>query len=130
MCFCFSISPNGHILTEDPFFSADAFEPPYFKKDTGRKTKKKKATLEEIEAPENTEWTNRVTKVDITRYQSSEPEFYTKIVNQAFDLYANEKIEPFVSQVWNLRDVNKAIQYVNMKKSLGKVLIDTQRVQK
>lgn len=125
-----SISPTGHILTEDPFFAPDTFEPPYFKKDTGRKAKKKKASLEEIEAPENIDWTERVTRVDITKYQSSEPEFYAQIVNRAFDLYATEKIDPFVSQVWNLREVNKAIQFVNLKKCLGKVLIDTQRVKK
>lgn len=66
-------------------------------------------------------------KVDITKYQTIESEFYEQIVNQAFDLHATEKIDPFVSQVWSLRDVNKAVQFVNLKKCLGKVLIDTQR---
>lgn len=122
-----SITPNGYILTEDPFFSPETFEAPYFKKDTGKKSKKKKPTIEEIEEPENIDWTERVQKVDITKYQTIDPAFYEKIVKQAFDLHATEKINPFVSQVWNLREVNKAIQFVNLKKCLGKVLIDTQR---
>lgn len=125
--FLYSISPNGHILTEDPFFSPDTFEPPYFKKDTGKRAKKKKPTLDEIEAPEDVDWTTRVKRVDITKYQKDDFGFYEKIVKQVFDLHATEKIEPFVSQVWNLRDVNKAIQFVNLKKCLGKVLIETQR---
>lgn len=66
-------------------------------------------------------------RVDITKYQKDDFGFYEKIVKQVFDLHATEKIEPFVSQVWNLRDVNKAIQFVNLKKCLGKVLIETQR---
>lgn len=48
-------------------------------------------------------------------------------MNQAFDLYATEKIQPFVSQEWSLRDINKAVQFVNQKKCLGKVLINTHR---
>lgn len=123
-----SISSNGFFLTLDPFFSPDTFEAPYFKKDTGKKVKKKqKATLEEIEEPENIEWASRVKQVDITKYQTTEPEFYKKIVNETFDMHANLKINPFVSQVWNLRDVNKAIQFVHLNKCLGKVLINTQR---
>lgn len=114
-------------MTEDPFFSSETFEAPYFKKDTGKKVKKKKSTLEEIEEPENIDWTERVQKIDITKYQTLDPELYERIINQAFDLHATEKINPFVSQVWNLRDVNKAIQFVNLKKCLGKVLINTQR---
>lgn len=116
-------------MTEDPFFSPDTFEAPYFKKDTGKKAKSKKATLEEIEADENIDWISRVQQVNITKYQSAEPEFYEKIVNQAFELHATNKIQPFVSQVWTLRDINKAVQFVNLKKCLGKVLIDTQRQQ-
>lgn len=122
-----SISPNGYILTEDPFFSPETFEPPYFKKDTGKKSKTKKPTLEEIEAPENIDWTARVKRVDITKYQQDDPKFYEKMVNQAFELHATNKIEPFVSQVWSLRDINKAVQFVNLKKCLGKVLIETKR---
>lgn len=127
------MSPSGNILTEDPLFSPESFEPPYFKKDTGKgekrikRSRKKRATLEEIEAPEDLDWTARVKQIDITKYQSLDPEFYTKIVNQAFDLHATQRINPFVSQVFNLRDVNKAIQFVNTKKCLGKVLINTQR---
>lgn len=125
----YSISPNGYILTEDPFFSPETFDAPYFKKDTGKKMKKKQTTsLEEIEEPENIEWATRVQRVDITKYQTNEPEFYEKIINQAFDLHATEQINPFVSHIWNLRDVNKAIQFVNLKKCLGKVLINTQRM--
>lgn len=89
--------------------------------------KKKQATAEEIEAPESAEWTERVKRVDITRYQVEDFKFYEKIVKQAFDLYATEKIQPFVSQEWGLRDINKAVQFVNMKKCLGKVLINTHR---
>lgn len=124
-----SISPNGHILTEDPFFSTETFEPPYFKKDTGKKVKKKQATLDEIEASEDIDWTERVRRVDITRYQRDDFQFYEKIVNQAFDLYATQKIQPFVSQEWSLRDINKAVQFVNQKKCLGKVLINTHRTE-
>lgn len=114
-------------MTEDPFFSPETFEPPYFKKNTGKKVKAKKATLEEIEAPENTDWTSRVQQVNITKYQKDEPEFYEQLVNRAFELHATNKIQPFVSQVWTLREINKAVQFVNLKKCLGKVLIDTQR---
>lgn len=89
--------------------------------------KKKQATLEEIETPEVAEWTERVKRVDITRYQVENFQFYEKIVNQAFDLYATEKIKPFVSQELSLRDINKAVQFVNLKKCLGKVLINTHR---
>ncbi|XP_031621650.1 quinone oxidoreductase-like protein 2 homolog [Contarinia nasturtii] len=120
------ISSNGYFLTTDTFFSPETFEAPYFKKDTG-KQKKKKATIEEIEEEENIDWASRVKQVNITKYQIDDREFYEKIVNQAFDLHANEKIDPFVSQVWNMRDINKAVQFVNLKKCLGKVLIDTQR---
>lgn len=91
--------------------------------------KKKQATLEEIEAPENVDWTQRVQRVDITRYQNEDFKFYEQIVNRAFDLHATQKIQPFVSQEWSLRDMNKAVQYVNQKKCLGKVLIDTQRTE-
>lgn len=73
------------------------------------------------------DWTTRVKQVDIKKYQKDDFEFYEKIVKQAFDLHATEKIEPFISQVWNLRDINKAIQFINTKKCLGKVLIETQR---
>lgn len=83
--------------------------------------------MEEIEAPEDIDWTSRVRQVNITKYQNVEREFYEKIVNQAFELHATNQIEPFITQVWNLRDINKAIQFVNLKKCLGKVLIDTQR---
>lgn len=100
----YSIAPNGHFLTEDPFFSSETFEPPYFKKDTGKKVKKKQATLDEIEAPESADWTEHVKRVDITCYQQEDFRFYEKIVNQAFELYATEKIKPFVSQVYSLRD--------------------------
>lgn len=89
--------------------------------------KKKQATVEEIEAPESADWTERVKRVDITRYQVEDFKFYEKIVNQAFNLYATEKIQPFVSEEWSLRDVNKAVQFVNLKKCLGKVLINTHR---
>lgn len=126
-CFPFvSISPNGHFLTEDPFFSPETFEAPYFKKDTGKKVKKK-ATIDDIETPEDTSWMNRVKKVDITKFQVSDPGFYEKTIHQVFDWYATERIEPYPSHKWSLRDVNKAIQFVNTKKCLGKVLIETQR---
>lgn len=91
--------------------------------------KKKQATVEEIEAPENIDWTERVKRVDITRYQLENFPFYEKIVNQAFNLYATEEIQPFVSQEWNLRDINKAVQFLQQKKCLGKVLINTERVE-
>lgn len=121
----FSIDPNGYFLTDDSFFSADTFQAPYFKKDINKKGRK--ASLEEIEEPENVEWISRVKYVDATKYQSTDPAFYDATVKQVFDLYATEKIDPFVSKIFSLRDVNKAVQFVHQKKCLGKVLLDTDR---
>lgn len=79
----------------------------------------------EIAAPEYIHWKKKIRKVDVTEYQTSDPEFYEKIVNQVFEWYATGKIKPYVSQTWKLRDINKAIQSVTNKECLGKVLIKT-----
>lgn len=114
-------------MTYDPFFSPETFDPPYFKKDTGKKVKKTKATLEEIETPENVEWTERIKSVDITNYQTTDPVYYEKIANRVFDLYATETIQPKISQICDLKEINKAIQFINSKKCLGKVLVNMQQ---
>lgn len=119
----FSISPNGHFLTDDPLFDPEKFEPPKFKKDTGKKLKKKKGTSEDTVASENIDWASSVKKIDVTKYQTSDPNFYEKTVNQVFDWCATEKIEPYVSQTCKLEDVNKALNFMTAKKCLGKVLI-------
>lgn len=128
----FSISPNGHFLTDDPLFDGEEFEAPKFKKDTGKRVqevKKKKKTSKETESSENIEWAtnNNVKKIDVAKYQTSDPQFYENTVNQVFDWCATEKIEPYVSQTCNLDDVNKALNFMTAKKCLGKVLINTER---
>lgn len=75
--------------------------------------------------PKYIQWTKKIRKVDVTEYQTSDPQFYEKIVNQVFEWCATEKIKPYVSQTWKLRDINKAIQFVTNKECLGKVLIKT-----
>lgn len=120
----FSISPNGHFLTNDPLFDREKIEAPKFKKDTGKKVKKKKETNEDNETPD---WAKNVKKIDVTKYQTSDPNFYENTVNEVFDWCATEKIEPYISQTSNLEDVNKALNFMTAKKCLGKVLINTER---
>lgn len=107
----------------DPYFSAEKFEPPYFRKDTGKKGKSK-ATAEEIEAETQVDWVERVKRVNIGSYQISEPEYYEQIISQVSDLLATEKLEPFISQTYKLKDINKAVSFINNKKCLGNVLIE------
>lgn len=122
-----SVSKDGYILTQDPFFSPDTFEPPYFKKTTAKKVKNQPVSLDEIEASDNIDWIKRVKHIDIKRLQTDEHCKYDEICGKAFELFEEGKIEPFISQTWNLRDVNKAVQFVNQKKCLGKVLVQTNR---
>lgn len=122
----FSIAPKGKFLTNDPLFDLDTFVTPYFKKNTDKKAKKK-ATIEDIEAPEIIDWAANAMKVDVTKYQTTDLNFYQNTVNQVFDWYAKGKINPYIGQTCKLKDANKAMQYICSRKSLGKVLIETHR---
>lgn len=110
-------------MTDDPLFDPDKFEAPKFKRDTGKKVKKKNETSKETDTLKNIDWRTNVKKIDVTKYQTSDPNFYEKTVNEVFDWYATEKIEPYVSQTCKLEDVNKALNFMTTKKCLGKVLI-------
>lgn len=79
----------------------------------------------EVVLPEYIHWKKKIGKVDVTEYQTSDPQFYEKIVNQVFEWCATGRIKPYVSQTWKLKDINKAIQSVTNKECLGKVLIKT-----
>lgn len=131
--FLGSISPSGHFLTVDPYFSAEKFEPPYFRKDTGKKTKKERKVekvpekvAEEIEDEPKANWVERVKRVNIASYQISEPEYYEKVISQVYDLCATEQLEPLISQTYKLKDINKAVNFINNKKCLGNVLVEMQ----
>lgn len=122
----FSISPKGMFLTNDPLFHLDTFVTPYFKKNTGKRIEKK-ATIEDIEAPEIIDWAANAKKVDVTKYQTTDPNLYENTLNQVFDWYVSGKIQPYIGQICKLKDANKAMQYLCSRKSLGKVLVETQR---
>lgn len=113
-------------LTNDPLFDLDTFVTPYIKKNSGKRVEKK-ATIEDIEAPEIIDWAANAKKVDVTKYQTTNPNLYENTLNQVFDWYASGKIQPYIGQTFKLKDANKALQYLFAKKSLGKVLIETQR---
>lgn len=126
-------------MTIDPFFTIENFDPPYFRKDIVQKklikskkadktdksdnAAKQKPTSEEIEAAENADWSQNIKRVNILGYQIREPDYYEQIIKEAYDLYSTEKVEPFISQTYNMSEINKAIQYLNQKKCLGNVLI-------
>lgn len=113
-------------MTNDPVFDLDTFVTPYFKKNTGKRAEKK-ATIEDIEAPEIIDWATNAKKVDVTKYQTTDPNFYEKTVNQVFDWYARGTIQPYIGHSCKLKEANKAMQYICSRKSLGKVLVETQR---
>lgn len=120
-------------MTDDSLFDPKNFEVPKFKKDLTKRVqkvkKKKKGDSEDTEVPETPEWVSNIEKIDVTKYQISDPEFYEKTVNQVFDWYATEKINPYVSQTCKLEDVNRALNFMTAKKCLGKVLINIGRNQ-
>lgn len=120
----FSISPKGKFLTNDPLFDSRTYEALYFKKNTKEKVKTK-VTIEDIEAPENTDWLENAKKVDVTEYQTTDPVFYENTVSQVFDWYAKGIIQPYVGHTCKLKHANIGLQYMNRRKSLGKVLVKT-----
>lgn len=115
---CSSVEPTGHFLTDDPFFDAKTIERPYFKKVTAQ-------SVDNIST--STEWISKVQIVNLAKLQLTEPIVFRKCIDDAFNLFADEKILPFISNTYSLKDANKATKFIQSKKCLGKVLIDLKR---
>lgn len=121
----FSVPTNGHFLTTDPYFSIEKFIPPYFKKNIGKKLKKStKAASEDKELEPMANWMEQIKRVDIASYQSNDPQYYEQVINEVYDLFAAEKVDPLISQTYKLAGINKATDFITRRKCLGNVLIN------
>lgn len=80
-------------------------------------------TPTEARTPISNEWINKVRIVNLAKYHT-EP-LFNQIVGDVFSMLTQRKIEPFVSVTYPLGDVNKAVKYIQRKKCLGKVLVET-----
>lgn len=121
-----SIDPNGYVLTDDTFFSADTCELPFFNRKMIRKKSEKVNAKERAvaRAAVSNEWLPKVQIVNFAKYYN-EPILFNKIVNEVFSMLAEGKIQPFISGTYNLKDVNKAVSFIQRKICMGKVLVKT-----
>lgn len=91
-----------------------------------RQNKKKTDAKEPTEerAPRSNEWLREVKIVNLAKYHK-EPLLFNEILDGVFSMLAEGKIEPLVSAKYPLGEVNKAVTFIQRKKCLGKVLINT-----
>lgn len=108
---------NGHFFTADPFYSPEQFlqMKPEFKKPSKQK---------DITSLSDSELVSKIQFVDITKYRLDNLELYRQTIQDTLSLCEEEIIIPYVSQCFNLADVNDAVEFVKKKKCTGKVLID------
>lgn len=110
-------------MTNDALYTPETLVKPYFKKSivqkkTGRKKDESKSTDDE-------EWTSNIQRINLAKYQKSDPILYKNILNETFHLFTEKKINPYISKTHNsLVDFNKAVKFVNNKKCLGQVLVE------
>lgn len=131
-----SVEPGGRYLTDDRHFNAETYVRPYFKRLESKQKNKKsdakttkqdaktEAKTEAKSAPISTEWLQQVRIVSLAKYVN-EPLTFDKIINDVIAMLSEAKIEPFISATYPLGDVNKAIRFIQRKKCLGKILVDT-----
>lgn len=124
-----SIDPNGHFLTDHKYFDPETSERPYFKRVLSRnKNKKDPKAAKETSPPVSNDWIQKVQIVNLAKYVN-DPKLFHKIVDDVIAWHAEKKIDPYISATYRLGDVNKAIAFMERKKCLGKVLIDTAELQ-
>lgn len=115
------MDPSGHYLTSDALFTVDRFSStrPDFKK----VTKKHKTLNPEDIAESYDELAAKIKLVNLTQYQATDAGQYQQIVREVFNMYSKQTIQPFVSKIFTLDDINKAVKFAQGKKCIGKILI-------
>lgn len=78
----------------------------------------------EARAAVSNEWLPKVQVVNLAKYHN-EPILFNKIVNEVFSMFAEGKIQPYISGTYSLKDVNKAVSFIQRKICMGKVLVKT-----
>lgn len=113
---------SGQYLTTDPLFIPEYFvsAKPDFKKVTSKHRKQNPIDVK----PNYDHLITQTKQVDFANLQLQDPGLFSKLLNDVFDLHSKGIIEPYISHIFTLRDINKALKYAQGRKCLGKVLID------
>lgn len=119
ICYFHSVDPNGYFLTADPTYSPERFvaSKPEFKKPS-----KKDGT--ESTGLSTSDLVSKIKFVDLTKYREEDLELYRQTIQDTLSLCEEEIITPFISNCFELDDVNEAVKFIKEKKCTGKVLID------
>lgn len=99
-----------------------------FKKSTSNKNKDEKSTstTDDTRAP----LASRVKHVGLLKQRSNDIELYRQVVSDTLTLCEEDLISAHVSDVFELEDIDKAIEFINEKKCTGKVLIEIKEAAK
>lgn len=113
-------------MTDDTFFNAETCVLPFFnRKMLQNKSEKVNAKARAVaRAAVSNEWLSKVQIVNLAKYHN-DPILFNKIVNDVFSMLAEGKIQPFISGTYRLKDVNKALRFIQHKICMGKVLVKT-----
>lgn len=116
------MNTSGQYLTTDPLFIPEYFvsAKPDFKKVTSKHRKQNPIDVN----PKYDHLIAQTKQIDFASLQLQDPGLFTKLLNEVFELHAKGIIEPYISHIFTLRDINKAVKYAQGRKCLGKVLID------
>lgn len=124
-------SENGHFLTVDPFFNSVTFPDtkPEFKKTKKSKEKPTDETTAKDSQNNKMEFSfiDKIQHVDLNKYRYQDIEFYRQTILDTLELCDEELINPHISQIFGLYEINKAVDYIKDKKCTGKVLIDIKK---
>lgn len=112
-------------MTDDAFYTPEKLEKPYFKKSTIQVKRSRKKSQPTVNDETPGEWVSNIQRINLAKYQKSDPILYKNILNETFKLFTEKKITPHVSKVHNsLVDFNKAVKFVQNKKCVGHVLVE------
>lgn len=112
------MDPDGILLTADPFYSPELF---LASKPNVKKFKKNGDSNEE---KDQSDLVNRIQQVDLSEYRIKDLDLYRQIVQDTLILCEEEIVNPYISRILSLHDVNEAVKFIQEKKCTGKVLID------
>lgn len=72
----------------------------------------------------------RVQHVDLYSFGREDKNFYRQVIEETFELYEEELISAHISKVFQLSEMEEAIEYIRKKKCTGKVLIEVKEPEK
>ncbi|GAB0090185.1 quinone oxidoreductase-like protein 2 [Sergentomyia squamirostris] len=113
---------NGCLLTVYPLFDQQKFGetvPDFGVKEKDRVERKALENLPAI--------SSRIKHIDLYSHRFEDRDFYREIIEETLNLYSEELISAHVSQVFTLKQLEAAVEFIKKKKCTGKVLIRVRR---